>query len=145
MIGLIQRVSQARVVVDGASVGEIDAGILLLLGVEKSDNETNAEELLNKVINLRIFEDSDGKMNRSLLDSQGGLLVVPQFTLAANTDKGTRPSFASAAPPDMAKSMYENFVAMAKRKLASVATGQFAADMKVTLTNDGPVTFWLQK
>lgn len=145
MIGLIQRVTHANVEVADDRIAEIDQGILLLLGVEKLDTEKNAQDLLNKIINFRIFEDDDQKMNLSLLNTNGSLLIVPQFTLPADTRKGTRPSFASAAPPDLGIKLFEHFVVLAKEQLSIVATGKFGADMKVSLTNDGPVTFWLQK
>ena len=145
MIGLIQRVTHANVVVADEQIANIENGILLLLGVEKQDTEQNAKELLNKIINFRIFEDDDGKMNLSLLSKGGALLIVPQFTLPADTKKGTRPSFASAAPPELGKKLYDHFVVLAKELLVNVETGEFGADMKVGLTNDGPVTFWLHK
>lgn len=143
MIGLIQRVSEAKVVVDNETVGEIQHGILLLLGVEKEDDQQKAERLFQRVSTYRIFEDDAGKMNRSLIDTDGELLVVSQFTLPANTKKGTRPSFTSAAPPELGKSMYEYFVQHAESQLGKIQTGIFAADMKIHLINDGPVTFWL--
>ena len=145
MIALIQRVTHAEVEVDSINIGSINEGILLLLGVEKADTEKNADDLLRKVINYRIFADQDDKMNLSLLDIGGELLVVPQFTLPANTQKGTRPSFASVAPPEEGKFFYEYFIEQAKEKIKLVETGEFGADMQVTLTNNGPVTFWLQK
>ncbi len=145
MIGLIQRVSEASVTVDKRVVGAIDAGILLLLGVEKNDSEENAQKLLDKVINFRIFEDQNHKMNLSLLDSGGAMLIVPQFTLPASTKKGNRPSFTSAAPPEQGKRLYDIFVNLARDKVGRVATGEFAADMQVSLVNSGPVTFWLEK
>jgi D-tyrosyl-tRNA(Tyr) deacylase len=141
--GLIQRVKHASVVVDGEIVGEIEAGILLFLGVEKPDDKVRSDKLLHKVLNYRIFPDDDGHMNRSLLDVGGELLVVSQFTLAADTQKGLRPSFSSAASPDIAELIYENFVAEATIRIGKVATGQFGADMAVSLLNDGPVTFLL--
>lgn len=144
MKGLIQRVSAAAVVVGGETIGEIDTGILLLLGVERDDDRARADKLLHKVVNYRIFEDDDGKMNRSLLDTGGGLLVVSQFTLVADTAKGLRPSFSSGASPQVGNDLYEYFVDQARWKLALVQTGQFGADMKVSLTNDGPVTFLLE-
>ncbi len=143
MQGLIQRVKHASVVVDGETVGAIDAGILLLLGVEKQDGEPQLKKLLHKILNYRIFADDAGHMNRSLLDCKGDLLVVSQFTLAANTQKGLRPSFSSAAPPELAEQLYEQFVAEAKSEVSHVATGKFGADMAVSLLNDGPVTFLL--
>jgi len=142
--GLIQRVASASVVVDGEAIGTIDAGILLLLGVEKDDDRHRADKLLHKVVNYRIFEDEAGKMNRSLLDADGGLLVVSQFTLVADTAKGMRPSFSAGATPQLGCELYEYFVDQARWKLASVQTGKFGADMKVSLVNDGPVTFLLQ-
>jgi len=145
LIALIQRVTRAKVEVGNLNIGSINSGILLLLGVEKADAEKNADDLLRKVINYRVFADEDDKMNLSLLDIGGELLVVPQFTLPANTKKGTRPSFASAAPPKEGNFYYEYFVEQAKEKVKLVETGEFGADMQVTLTNNGPVTFWLQK
>lgn len=145
MIGLIQRVQAAQVEVEGELVGKVNQGILLLLGVQKEDDEARADKLLHKVINYRIFEDDDGKMNRSLVDIGGELLVVSQFTLPANTQKGMRPSFASAAPPELGRAMYDYFVEKADQSLTTdVQTGQFAANMQVSLINDGPVTFWLE-
>jgi D-tyrosyl-tRNA(Tyr) deacylase len=141
MQGLIQRVTQAKVEVSGEVVGEISQGILLLLGVEKQDTEQSAQKLLHKVSNYRIFTDEQGKMNLSLNDIKGELLVVSQFTLAADTKKGMRPSFSSAGTPAQANELYEYFIAQAKEAGLRVATGQFAADMQVSLCNDGPVTF----
>jgi D-tyrosyl-tRNA(Tyr) deacylase len=143
MQGLIQRVKHASVVVDGQTIGAIETGILLLLGVEKHDGQAQLEKLLHKVINYRVFPDDAGHMNRSLLDIDGDLLVVSQFTLAANTKKGLRPSFSSAAPPELATELYEQFVVAAKQQVKKVATGEFGADMAVSLLNDGPVTFLL--
>lgn len=145
MIALIQRVAKASVTVDQQIIAKIDKGILLLLGVEKQDTHDNAQQLLNKVLNFRIFEDSDKKMNLSLLDIQGELLVVPQFTLPADTRKGTRPSFAKAAPPETGLKFFNQFLELAREQLPQTAMGEFGADMKVALVNDGPVTFWLQK
>ena len=145
MIALIQRVLNAHVIVDSEKIGSIDQGILLLLGVEKEDTEENVDNLLKKVLNFRIFEDDNQKMNLSLLDIKAELLIVPQFTLAASTQKGTRPSFTSAATPAIAEQYYEHFVALASKQVENIQTGRFGADMKVSLTNDGPVTFWLQK
>ncbi|MAR90624.1 MAG: D-aminoacyl-tRNA deacylase [Pseudomonadota bacterium] len=144
MKALIQRVTQARVEVAGKTLGAINSGILLLLGVEKADTPAQADKLLHRVINYRIFADSEGKMNRSLLDTGGGLLVVSQFTLAADTAKGMRPSFSSAAPPEQGRALYEYFVAQARHKVSEVATGEFGADMQVSLINAGPVTFLLE-
>ena len=143
MLGLIQRVSSASVTVDGDIVGEIGPGLLLLLGVEKEDTEANADRLLEKVLAYRVFSDENGHMNLSLKDVGGGLLVVSQFTLAASTKKGLRPSFSSAAPPAEAEALYEHFVDRARASHDPVATGRFGADMKVALLNDGPVTFLL--
>ncbi|MBM95030.1 MAG: D-tyrosyl-tRNA(Tyr) deacylase [Oceanospirillaceae bacterium] len=143
MIGLIQRVSEASVSVSGEPVGAIDRGILLLLGVQRDDDEAKADKLLNRILGYRIFPDDDGKMNRSLRDIQGELLVVSQFTLAADTAKGTRPGFSRGATPDEANRLYEYFIARAGEEV-TVASGRFGADMQVSLTNDGPVTFWLE-
>jgi len=144
MIGLIQRVSEAEVAVDGKVVGQIGGGLLVLVGVEKGDDETGAQRLLERLLSYRVFPDADGKMNLSLADTGGGLLLVPQFTLAADTRKGTRPSFSSAAPPEQGRTLFEYFVAAAHERHAKVETGIFGANMKVGLINDGPVTFWLQ-
>ncbi len=144
MIALLQRVSDAKVVVDGVTIGAIDAGLMVLVCAERIDTEKDAEQLLSKLLSYRVFSDDAGKMNRSVNDVQGGLLLVPQFTLAADTQSGTRPSFTPAAPPALGKQLFDHFVALAKQRHTVVETGQFGADMKVTLTNDGPVTFWLQ-
>ncbi|WP_394192955.1 D-aminoacyl-tRNA deacylase [Pseudoalteromonas atlantica] len=144
MQGLIQRVKHAKVEVDNQVIGQIEQGILLLLGVEKLDDKSTADKLLHKVSNYRIFTDENDKMNLSLKDIQGELLVVSQFTLAADTKKGMRPSFSSAATPERANEIYEYFVSQAKEKGLKVASGQFAADMQVSLCNDGPVTFNLK-
>lgn len=141
MQGLIQRVKHAKVEVNGQVIGQIEQGILLLLGVEKQDDAATVDRLLHKVSNYRIFSDENDKMNLSLSDIKGELLVVSQFTLAADTKKGMRPSFSSAATPQRANELYEYFVSQAKEKGLKVATGQFAADMQVSLCNDGPVTF----
>ena len=144
MIGLVQRVSQARVVVDGASVGEIGAGLLALVCAERGDTEAAADKLLAKILKLRIFSDEAGKMNRSVQDIGGGLLVVSQFTLAADTSAGNRPSFTNAAAPDEGRRLYDHFVAQARAAHPVVATGEFAAHMQVRLVNDGPVTIPLR-
>lgn len=144
MIALIQRVTRASVEVDGQVIGQIDQGILALIGVEKNDNEANADRLLQRIIEYRIFEDSAGKMNQSLVDINGGLLLVPQFTLAADTNSGKRPSFSSAAPPDEGRRLFDYLVKQTETTPPKIATGSFGADMQVSLTNDGPVTFWLQ-
>lgn len=140
MIGLVQRVSQARVVVEGRVIGEIGAGLLLLVCAERGDGEAQADKLLAKVLKLRIFPDEQGKMNRSVQDVAGGLLVVSQFTLAADTSGGNRPSFGNAAAPHEGRRLYDYFVAQARAAHPVVQTGEFAADMKVQLVNDGPVT-----
>lgn len=144
MIGLLQRVSAAQVVVDGVTVGAIGRGLMVLIGVEAGDAEADAGQLVRRLLDYRVFPDDAGKMNRSLRDIGGGLLLVPQFTLAADTRKGLRPGFSGAAPPDEGRRLFEHAVACARALHPLVATGQFGADMKVTLTNDGPVTFWLQ-
>lgn len=144
MIGLLQRVSGARVVVDGAVIGAIDAGLMVLVCAERGDTEKEADALLTKLLSYRVFSDAAGKMNRSVTDVGGGLLLVPQFTLAADTKSGTRPSFTPAASPQDGLRLFDHFVRQARLKHPIVATGQFGADMKVSLTNDGPVTFWLQ-
>jgi len=144
MKGLIQRVSQAKVEVSGETVGEIGAGILLLLGVEREDDEAKADKLLHKVQNYRIFSDDAGKMNLSLQDIRGELLVVSQFTLVAETAKGMRPGFSKGATPAEGERLYNYFVNKAQETGLKIQTGQFAADMQVSLTNDGPVTFWLE-
>ncbi|MCB1916213.1 MAG: D-tyrosyl-tRNA(Tyr) deacylase [Rhodocyclaceae bacterium] len=144
MIALIQRVTDARVVVAGTVVGEIDAGILALIGVERADAEHNAERLLERVLGYRIFPDADGRMNRSLRDVAGGLLLVPQFTLAADTRKGTRPGFSTAAAPNRAEALFATLVERAAAIHAPVACGRFGAEMFITLTNHGPVTFRLE-
>ena len=142
MLGLIQRVSEARVLVKGNTVAEIGPGLLLLLGVEQSDSETEAVKLVDRVLNYRVFNDDLGHMNLSLLDVIGELLVVSQFTLAASTNKGLRPSFLSAASPEDAQALYDFFVRVAAQRV-SVQTGHFGADMQVSLVNDGPATFIL--
>ena len=144
MIALLQRVSHASVVVDGATIGAIQAGLMVLVCAEKGDTAAQADALLNKLLAYRVFSDEAGKMNRSVADVAGGLLLVPQFTLAADTNSGTRPSFSPAAAPADGKRLFEHFVAQARVRHGQVETGQFGADMKVSLTNDGPVTFWLQ-
>ncbi|WP_175626929.1 MULTISPECIES: D-aminoacyl-tRNA deacylase [Oxalobacteraceae] len=144
MIALLQRVAHASVVVDGATVGAIDAGLMVLLCAERGDTEKEADALLGKLLSYRVFSDAAGKMNLSVVDTAGGVLLVPQFTLAADTRSGTRPSFTPAAAPDLARALFDYFVAQARGRHANIAIGQFGADMKVSLTNDGPVTFWLQ-
>lgn len=142
MIALIQRVSQAKVEIEKQEVGKIKAGLLLLLGIEKGDDEQAADKLLNKVINYRVFSDEHGRMNLSLLDCKLELLVVSQFTLVADTQKGTRPGFSKGETPKRAQELYEYFVNQAEKKVPT-QSGQFATNMQVSLTNDGPVTFWM--
>jgi D-tyrosyl-tRNA(Tyr) deacylase len=144
MLGLIQRVKRAAVEVDGKEVGAIGQGILLLLGVQKNDTRSSADKLLDKVLAYRIFADESNKMNCNVQQVNGGVLVVSQFTLAADTRKGLRPGFSSAAPPLLAQELYDYFVACLRERHTQVATGIFAADMQVSLINDGPVTFMLQ-
>lgn len=144
MISLIQRVSEARVVVDGAVIGQIGAGLLVLVCAERGDSESQADRLLAKLLKLRIFSDEAGKMNRSVQDVAGGLLIVSQFTLAADASGGNRPSFTQAAAPDEGRRLYDHFVAQARAQHPVVETGRFAADMKVYLVNDGPVTIPLR-
>ena len=143
MIALLQRVSQASVTVDGASIGRIGAGLLVLLCAEPLDGEEHADRMLAKILKLRIFGDAQGKMNRSVQDVQGGLLVVSQFTLAADTSGGNRPGFSRAAPPELGLRLYEYFLQQARVRHPVVHSGQFGADMQVALVNDGPVTIWL--
>ena len=140
MKAVLQRVSEARVVVDGQTVGDIEQGLLVLLCAEKGDTEAVGQKMLDKILKLRVFYDDAGKMNRSVMDVNGGLLIVSQFTLAADTRSGTRPSFTSAAPADEGRRLYDAFVAHAKALHPKVQTGIFGADMKVHLVNDGPVT-----
>jgi len=145
MIALIQRVSEARVVVDGDITGEIDQGLLVLLGVERGDDTAKADKLAHRVAGYRVFSDDNGKMNLNVQQVGGSVLVVSQFTLAADTHKGMRPSFAERnADPALAEKLYDYFIAQMAAKDIPVATGRFAADMQVSLVNDGPVTFWLQ-
>ncbi len=144
MIGLLQRVTEARVEVGGDTVGAIAAGLLVLIGVERGDTEIQADRLLERLLGYRVFADADGKMNRSLREAGGGLLLVPQFTLAADTRKGLRPSFTPAAPPAEGERLFGYLVERAQRQHAPVATGCFGAHMRVGLSNDGPVTFWLR-
>jgi D-tyrosyl-tRNA(Tyr) deacylase len=144
MIALIQRVTEARVRVGGRVVGAIDRGILALVGVQRGDTAPSGERLLERVLTYRIFPDAEGRMNLSLRDIGGGLLLVSQFTLAADTRKGTRAGFSTAAAPDEARQLFERLVAQAQAAHSPVATGEFGADMQVSLVNDGPVTFWLE-
>ncbi|MGH8704914.1 MAG: D-aminoacyl-tRNA deacylase [Burkholderiales bacterium] len=144
MIALIQRVAEARVEIEGRAVGAIGRGILALVGVERGDGETEAERLVDRLLGYRIFPDAEDRMNLSLADVSGGLLAVPQFTLAADTGKGARPSFSRAAPPAEGERWFGRFVELARERHAPVASGRFGAHMRVSLVNDGPVTFWLQ-
>lgn len=144
MKALLQRVSSARVDIEGRTVGAIDAGLLILLCAERGDTDAQADRMLAKILKLRIFSDEAGKMNRSVQDAGGGLLIVSQFTLAADVSGGNRPSFTQAAAPDEGRRLYEYFVAAARAAHPVVATGEFGADMKVHLVNDGPVTIPLQ-
>jgi D-tyrosyl-tRNA(Tyr) deacylase len=143
MKALIQRVSSAQVNVNGETVGKIGQGLLVLLGVERDDDRARAEKLLDKLLQYRIFSDADGKMNLSVQDVSGGVLLVSQFTLAADTNKGLRPSFSCAASPELARELYDYAVSYLQRQHNDIATGIFAADMQVQLVNDGPVTFLL--
>jgi D-tyrosyl-tRNA(Tyr) deacylase len=144
MIGLLQRVGQASVAVDGEVVGAIGRGLMVLVCAEKGDTEREAEALLAKLLGYRVFSDEAGKMNRSITDVEGGLLLVPQFTLAADTRSGTRPSFSPAAAPEDGRRLFDHVVRQARERHGKVETGRFGADMQVSLTNDGPVTFWLR-
>jgi len=144
MIGLLQRVASARVDVAGETIGAIGPGLLVLVGVQKADDDARAERLLDRLLGYRVFPDESGRMNRSLRDVRGGLLLVPQFTLAADTNKGSRASFTSAAPPAEGARLFDLLVDRARRAHGDVATGRFGADMQVSLVNDGPVTFWLE-
>ncbi|MGF1762474.1 D-aminoacyl-tRNA deacylase [Aliivibrio kagoshimensis] len=144
MIALIQRVSDACVKVDGNRVGEIGQGLLVLLGVEKGDDESKANRLVERVLGYRVFEDADGKMNLNVQQVNGSLLVVSQFTLPADTKKGTRPGFSKGAAPEEAQRLYNYFSDKCADTSITTERGRFGADMKVSLTNDGPVTFWLQ-
>ncbi len=144
MIGLLQRVSQARVDVDGQTIGAIERGLLVLVGIQRADNQDNALRLLERLLGYRVFPDAAGRMNLSLASVGGGLLLVPQFTLAADTHKGMRASFSSAAAPESAQDLFLHLVELARARHNPVACGRFGADMQVSLTNDGPVTFWLE-
>ncbi|MGD9163182.1 MAG: D-aminoacyl-tRNA deacylase [Chromatiales bacterium] len=144
MIGLLQRVSEGRVEIDGACVGEIGRGLVVLVGVQRDDDEAKADRLLQRLLGYRVFPDERGRMNLSLHDIQGGLLLVPQFTLAADTHKGTRAGFSSAAEPSLGQRLFDRLVERARQQHEPVACGVFGADMQVRLINDGPVTFWLE-
>ncbi|NUU67717.1 D-tyrosyl-tRNA(Tyr) deacylase [Enterobacteriaceae bacterium BIT-l23] len=144
MIALIQRVTRASVTVDQETTGEIGAGLLVLLGVEKEDNQQKADRLCERVLGYRIFGDEQGKMNLNVRQAGGSVLVVSQFTLAADTERGMRPGFSRGAAPQQAEALYDYFVERCRSQGVEAATGRFAADMQVSLVNDGPVTFWLQ-
>jgi D-tyrosyl-tRNA(Tyr) deacylase len=144
MIGLLQRVAEAKVEVDGASVGAIGSGLMVLVCAERGDSEAEADRLLERLLGYRVFGDADGKMNLSLRDVRGGLLLVPQFTLAADTHKGMRPSFTPAASPADGERLFDYLVARARASYSAVESGRFGAHMQVSLTNDGPVTIWLR-
>lgn len=144
MICLIQRVSQGNVMVNQEVIGQIDQGLVVLTGFQPEDNIDKINKMVHKLLHYRLFTDEKGKMNLNIQQVQGGLLLVPQFTLAANTQKGLRPSFSSAATPELAKGLFDQFVSQMCREYHSVQTGTFGADMHVSLTNDGPVTFWLE-
>ncbi|MBI2994629.1 MAG: D-tyrosyl-tRNA(Tyr) deacylase [Gammaproteobacteria bacterium] len=143
MIGLLHRVTQARVEIDGRPITAIGPGLLVLVGIEREDTQANVDRLLDRLLGYRVFPDDSGRMNRSLQDTGGALLLVPQFTLAADTTKGMRASFSRAAPPETGKALFESLVECARRRHHDVAAGRFGADMQVALTNDGPVTFIL--
>lgn len=144
MIGLLQRVSSASVAVEGTIVGSITQGLLVLIGVQRGDTEREADRLLERLLTYRVFADEEGRMNRSLQDVGGGLLLVSQFTLAADTRKGTRPGFSPAADPEVGRRLFEYMIARARQRHSLVETGVFGANMQVSLVNDGPVTFWLE-
>ena len=144
MITIIQRVTNAKVTVNNQEIGKIGTGIMALVAVEKADSQKDVQRLLERILNYRIFADSDDRMNLSLRDINGGLLLVPQFTLAANTEKGNRPSFISAAPPEKGKELFDYLQQLAKQTYLNVEFGQFGADMQVSLVNNGPVTFTLR-
>jgi len=141
---LIQRVTSAHVAVDGEVIGCIDKGLLVLLGIDKNDSASNSARLLDRLLTYRIFPDEQQRMNRNVVEASGGLLIVSQFTLAADTSKGTRPSFSSAAPPQLAEQLYEEFLTALRARHQPVACGRFGANMQVHLVNDGPVTFLLE-
>ena len=143
MLALIQRVTSASVSVDGRIIGAIDRGLLVFLGIQRGDTQSDSQALADKLLGYRVFADGQGKMNLNVQQTSGGILVVSQFTLAADTKKGLRPSFSSAAPPQEAEELYHHFVGYLRASYQSVATGEFAANMQVELVNDGPVTFLL--
>jgi len=144
MLALLQRVIEAQVTVDERIVGRIGRGLVVFVGVEKGDGEADSERMLERILGYRVFPDARGRMNRSVADVEGGVLLVPQFTLAADTSSGMRPSLSPAAPPDVGRSLFEDLVATARTRHGDVACGEFGAHMQVSLTNDGPVTFLLR-
>lgn len=144
MIGLLQRVNHAEVHVDGARIAAIKAGLAVLVGIERGDAFTQAQRLVERLLAYRVFPDGQGRMNRSLVESGGELLLIPQFTLPADTRKGTRPSFSNAAAPEQGERLYNELCELARRLYPKTCSGRFGAHMQLTLTNDGPVTFWLQ-
>jgi D-tyrosyl-tRNA(Tyr) deacylase len=144
VIGLLQRVSRACVAVGGTTIGAIERGLLVLVCAERGDTQAQADRLLDRLLGCRVFADAEGKMNLSVRQVHGGLLLVPQFTLAADTSRGSRPSFSPAAPPEEGRVLFAHMLARARETHAPVAAGEFGADMQVTLTNDGPVTIWLR-
>lgn len=144
MIALLQRVASAHVEVEGIKIAAIGAGLLALIAIERGDGEAQLERLLQRVLTYRVFTDADGRMNLSLTDTGGGLLLVPQFTLAADTRKGTRASFALAAPPEQGSLLFSEFVEAARKRYTQIEAGRFGAHMRVHLVNDGPITFWLR-
>ena len=143
MIALLQRVTRASITVDSECIASIDQGLLVLLGVEKSDSDAQAARMVERILGYRVFADADDKMNLSVRDIGGGVLLVPQFTLAADTTRGMRPSFSNAAPPETGRQLFDSVVDIMRSNYDYVATGRFGADMAVELVNDGPVTFWL--
>jgi D-tyrosyl-tRNA(Tyr) deacylase len=144
LIGLLQRVTTASVSIGGSVIGEIGAGLLVLVAVHRDDTAKDIARLAERILAYRVFPDAEGRMNRSVSDTGGGLLLVPQFTLAADTKKGTRASFTRAAAPDMGREYFDRLVSACRAGLEQVETGEFGADMQVSLVNDGPVTFWLE-
>ena len=144
MIGLLQRVTTAVIEIDGHETARIGPGLLVLVAVERDDTEAEGERLLERLLNYRVFADAEGRMNLSLANTGGGLLLVPQFTLAADTKKGLRPGFSTAAPPEAGRQLFEAFLGLARQRFPGVQAGQFGAHMRVSLVNDGPVTFWIQ-
>lgn len=144
MIGLLQRVTSAAVEVEGREIARIGPGLLVLVAVERDDTSAEAGRLLERLLNYRVFADAEGRMNLSVTDMAGGLLLVPQFTLAADTKKGLRPGISTAAPPEEGKRLFEELLGLARQQFPGVQAGQFGAHMQVSLVNDGPVTFWIQ-